>query len=384
MQDGSVVEMETTHRVLFESAAQIAPLEDGSVDLIVTSPPYPMIEMWDDVFAGQDPAIRSSLTAHDGTRAYLQMHEILDSVWAECARVLRPGGFMCINIGDATRKLGDNFRLYTNHSRITQACEAMGLQSLPPVIWRKQTNAPNKFMGSGMLPSGAYVTLEHEYILIFRKGGKRTFAPNERERRRKSAFFWEERNQWFSDLWDFKGVRQHLGADTARARSGAFPFELAFRLIQMYSLQGDTVLDPFIGTGTTLAAAMASARSSVGVEIDETFADTIESTVQAVLPVVNDRQIKRYRDHLDFVRNYQETKGKELGYKNNPHQFPVMTRQETGLELPVVTGVRRISACHYHADHRVDPGVLTDGFTPSSKSTPAQSQQLPLLLLDDA
>ena len=104
------------------------------------------------------------------------MHCLLDTVWRECARVVRPGGFVCVNIGDATRKVGDNFRLYTNHSRVTLTLESAGLQSLPLVLWRKQTTAPNKFMGSDMLPSGAYVTLEHEYILVFRKGDKRVFA----------------------------------------------------------------------------------------------------------------------------------------------------------------------------------------------------------------
>ncbi len=82
-------------------------------------------------------------------------------------------------------------------------------------------------MGSGMLPAGAYVTLEHEYVLIFRKGGKRTFpSQNQAERRRRSAFFWEERNRWFSDVWDFKGERQRLNGSDIDRRSAAFPFEL--------------------------------------------------------------------------------------------------------------------------------------------------------------
>jgi len=278
--------MVTTHRVIFESATSLPDLPDHSVDLVVTSPPYPMVAMWDEIFALQEPGIQSSLEANDGVGAFSSMHAVLDEVWRESARVLRPGGFVCINIGDATRTVGGDFRLYANHARITRAMERVGMHALPAIVWRKQTNAPTKFMGSGMLPSGAYVTLEHEYILVFRNGGKRSFASGERDHRRRSAFFWEERNQWFSDLWDLKGVRQRLQTDASRVRSGAFPFELAFRLINMYSLHGDTVMDPFVGTGTTMVAAVSSARNSIGVEIDARFAPTIESTLAPAIPTL--------------------------------------------------------------------------------------------------
>ena len=92
-----------------------------------------------------------------------------------------------------------------------KACEKLGFINLPNILWHKTTNAPNKFMGSGMLPCGAYVTLEHEWILIFRKGGKRVYKKTEeKEIRRDSSFFWEERNIWFSDIWEIKGVKQPL------------------------------------------------------------------------------------------------------------------------------------------------------------------------------
>jgi DNA modification methylase len=96
----------------------------------------------------------------------------------------------------------------------------LGFTNLPNILWRKQTNAPNKFMGSGMMPPGAYVTLEHEHILIFRNGGKRQFnSQKEKTNRRQSAFFWEERNQWFSDVWmDLKGARQKI-ADKQAAKT---------------------------------------------------------------------------------------------------------------------------------------------------------------------
>jgi len=150
----------------------------------VTSPPYPMIEMWDDMFSQQSSTVKKKLEQSDGIGAYELMHQILDATWQEAYRVLKSGGFACINIGDATRTINGNFILYTNHARILKYTQELGFSSLPCILWRKQTNAPNKFMGSGMLPAGAYVTLEHEYILILRKGPKREFR---KEKNKKKA-----------------------------------------------------------------------------------------------------------------------------------------------------------------------------------------------------
>lgn len=146
----------------------------------------------------------------DGMGAFNKMHDILDAVWHECDRVLAPNGFVCINIGDATRTVDGKFQLFSNHYRIIDYFMKHGYCVMPDILWRKQSNSPNKFMGSGMYPAGAYVTYEHEYILIFRKGGKRVFNEQEKLLRQKSAYFWEERNIWFSDLWDIKGISQNI------------------------------------------------------------------------------------------------------------------------------------------------------------------------------
>jgi DNA modification methylase len=160
--------MKTTHRFFFISADRLDTIADNTIDLVVTSPPYPMIKMWDEMFIQQDSAIGKALENHEGNLAFDLMHRLLEPVWNELFRVTRPGGFVCINTGDATRTLGSDFAVYSNHSRIMQYLVSTGFTALPEIIWRKQTNAPNKFMGSGMLPAGAYVTLEHEFILIFR------------------------------------------------------------------------------------------------------------------------------------------------------------------------------------------------------------------------
>ena len=215
---------QTGHRLVFADARDLGFIPSASVALVVTSPPYPMIGMWDGPFAARDPRIAAALEAGEGREAFRLMHEELDPVWAGLHRVLTDGGIACLNVGDATRTVGGRFRLYANHARILQACLALGFDALPPILWRKPTNAPNKFMGSGMLPAGAYVTLEHEYILVLRKGGRREFrTPAERLARRRSALFWEERNSWFSDGWDLAGARQELNHGGAPARRAAPP-----------------------------------------------------------------------------------------------------------------------------------------------------------------
>lgn len=212
----------TAHKVFFGNSNNMKEVLEGSVNIIVTSPPYPMIEMWDEQFSSLNPKIGEALKDGKGMEAYDLMNEELYTVWKEVNRVLADSGIVCINIGDATRKVNGSFHLYANHSRITQYFEKMGFQSLPLIIWRKETNKPNKYMGSGMLPPSAYVTLEHEYILIFRKGNNREFKSNEILKRQESSFFWEERNVWFSDLWNgLKGVSQSLNHSDLRERSAA-------------------------------------------------------------------------------------------------------------------------------------------------------------------
>ena len=322
--------MKTTHKILFGNAKDMKQVKDNSVDLMITSPPYPMIEMWDEIFSKQNSAIGDALKDRDGNQAFELMNKELDKVWKEVYRVLKDGGIACINIGDATRKIGEEFRLYSNHSRILQYCLKLGFSILPEILWRKQTNAPNKFMGSGMLPAGAYVTLEHEFILVLRRGNKREFNTKEDKlRRQRSAYFWEERNVWFSDVWeDLKGTRQNDIDKKIRERSGAYPFELAYRLINMFSLREDSVLDPFLGTGTTTRAAMATGRNSVGIEIDANFKDHLFSRFMNIVDFSNQLIENRIVTHLRFVQERTQARG-GLGYTSKVYGFPVMTSQET-------------------------------------------------------
>ena len=303
--------------------------------LAVTSPPYPMIAMWDELFG------EAASSNRPGMEAFEAMHIELDRVWKALAELLIPGGIACINIGDALRTWGDEFGLFPNAARITMCFCDLGFTPLPRIIWRKSTNAPNKFMGSGMLPGGAYVTLEHEHILIFRKGGKRQFRDEaSKALRRRSAYFWEERNRWFSDLWDLAGERQLLKSDSSRQRSAAFPLELAYRLISMYSLQGDLVVDPYLGTGTAALASAVAGRSFLGSEIDPGLAESSLRLV-AAQGTESSEMIARERlsTHRSFVAEYTARKAAPK-YTNYYYGFPVITAQERELVLPRASELR--------------------------------------------
>ncbi|HEX2958181.1 MAG TPA: site-specific DNA-methyltransferase [Chitinispirillaceae bacterium] len=331
--------MISTHSIQIADSRNLPSITSDSINLVVTSPPYPMIQMWDGLFSSQTDAVKHALETGNGADAFELMHLELDKVWREMFRVLKNGSFICINIGDAVRSISDRFSLYPNHSRIIASCQEIGFDPLPVILWRKQTNAPNKFMGSGMLPAGAYVTLEHEYILIFRKGTKREFKHEEEKlARMRSALFWEERNVWFSDLWDFKGTRQSIENAESRKRSAAYPFELAYRIINMYSLYNDTILDPFMGTGTTTLAAISSGRSSIGIEIDPAFKELIENRIQSFIPTATDPITNRIASHIQFISEYSKNKDTPK-YLNANHGFPVITRQETELQLFSIAGM---------------------------------------------
>ncbi len=329
----------TTHQIFSGNSSNLSMLADKSIDLIVTSPPYPMIEMWDILFSGQNPDIGTALASGNGRDAFDKMHEILNKIWEECDRVLKNNGFICINIGDATRTVNNQFQLYSNHTRIINKFVEMGYCVLPDIHWRKQSNAPNKFMGSGMYPAGAYVTYEHEYILIFRKGGKRIFTGNGKKLRQKSAFFWEEQNIWFSDLWEIKGTSQIIVKDKGiRNRSASFPFEIPYRLVNMYSAEGDTVLDPFAGLGTTNIACMVANRNSVGIEIDLKIAELALENMNADINDLNSIIRHRIEKHLNFIGTLSDEK-KAKCYFNVPHGFYVKTKQETAIEIEQIAGI---------------------------------------------
>ncbi len=279
--------MPTQHRIIFGNSQQMPELASGSVQLMVTSPPYPMIAMWDQQFKA-DPKIaelwrKLESEGKDETvrQIYDLMHDSLAKVWAETYRVLTNGGIAAINIGDATRSINGKFQLFPNHSRITEVCEKIGFTTLPYILWKKPTNRPKykgkgAFLGSGFLPPNAYVTLDCEFILLFRKGKLRKFEPHQAERY-ESKFTKAQRDEWFSQIWAFKGTRQTAGE--LERRTAAYPDEIAERLIRMFSVKGELVLDPFLGSGTTIKVAIETGRNSVGYEVDPNLLPTINHKI---------------------------------------------------------------------------------------------------------
>jgi len=319
--------MITKHNLQVGNSADLSFIKDNSVNLVVTSPPYPMIDMWDDIFSLMNPNIKNELESGNGNRAFELMHLELDKIWEELFRVISPGGIVAINIGDATRTIDKNFQIYMNGSRIITKMIDLGFYALPRIIWQKTTNSPNKFMGSGMLPGGAYVTLEHEHILIFRKGRKKEYNNKERINRQNSAYFWEERNVWFSDIWNIKGERQKSLLGENRERTAAYPLELPLRIINMYSNYGDVVLDPFFGTGTTSIAAMILNRNSIGVDIDPSFIDTFEKRIDGIKQISSNYIENRIKNHKLFIDERQGN----LKYVAENLNLAVMTKQEENI-----------------------------------------------------
>ena len=330
--------METEHKVHFKNSSDMSEIKSNSIDLMITSPPYPMIEMWDGLFSSLNEEIKQALEEKASKKAFNLMHHELDKVWREVVRVLKLGGIACINIGDATRKIGKIFQLFPNHVKVINFFQNNGFIELPCILWRKPTNSPNKFLGSGMLPPNAYITLEHEYILIFRKGEIKRKIPPKSENRYNSAFFWEERNKWFSDVWvDIKGSSQNLNKNNInktklRERSAAFPLELPYRLINMFSLYGDTILDPFWGTGTTSSAAMISARNSIGYEINSQFMELYKENLGKLRKLNSEINNNRLHQHLEFIEHYRN-KAKDIKYNSAHYKFPVITKQEIDILL---------------------------------------------------
>ncbi len=299
---GEKRETMTKHKIILGNSANMSSIENESINLIVTSPPYPMIEMWDGDFGYQDEFIAKALYKGEGYTAFKKMHLLLNKTWKECDRVLKQGGIICINIADATRTMGGRFQLYSNHTQIINYFTGLGYSLLPDVLWHKQVNSPNKYMGSGMYPPKAYVTYEHEYILIFRKGESRTFTDDELKTRRKSAYFWEERNIWFSDLWNIKGVAQNMETEKRqRARNAAYPLEIPYRLVNMFSVEGDIVLDPFVGIRTTTLACMVANRNSIGIEIGDVIYEYAVKRVKEDSQKLNEIIDKRLLNHVNFI-----------------------------------------------------------------------------------
>ncbi len=256
-----LLEMPTRHKLIVGDARNMNQIKGGSVHLIVTSPPYWTLKEYN-----SNPNQLGEISD------YIEFLDNLDKVWSECYRVLAPGGRLVVVVGDvclSRRKVGKH-SVVPLHSDIQVRCRNIGFDNLAPILWYKIANAKfeaegngNGFLGKPYEPN-CIVKNDVEYILMERKSG--SYRSPDVKSRLLSVISKEDHKVWFQQIWtDVKG-------ESTRNHPAPFPEELAMRLVRMFSFVGDTVLDPFCGTGTTLLAGMKSGRNSIGIEIDKQYA----------------------------------------------------------------------------------------------------------------
>lgn len=253
---------ETSHTVALGDARRLNRIADESVHLVVTSPPYWNLKQYEVDNDRQMGDIED----------YERFLDELDKVWQECHRVLVGGGRICCVVGDVciSRKRGGRHLIMPLHADIQVRARKLGLDCLTPIIWHKIANGALETDGNGAgfygkpYQPGAVIKNDVEYILFLRKGGQyRTASPLQKAL---SMLNKAEMQSWLRSFWT--DVR---GSSTRNGHPAPYPIELAERLIRMFSFAGDTILDPFLGTGSTSIAAMRCGRNSFGNEIEETY-----------------------------------------------------------------------------------------------------------------
>lgn len=248
------------HCELRQGDARTLSLPDNSVHLVVTSPPYWTLKKYND-----NPRQLGDV------QDYESFMDQLDKVWSACFRALVEGGRVVCVVGDvciARRRNNGRHMVVPLHADIAVRCRRIGFDYLTPIFWYKIANASyevengSSFLGKPYEPN-AIIKNDIEYILMLRKPG--SYRKPTEQQRETSMIAKEDHAKWFRAIW-----ADVPGASTA-THPAPFPLELANRLVRMFSFTGDTVLDPFAGTGTTLLAAVKNDRKAIGVEVDPEY-----------------------------------------------------------------------------------------------------------------
>ena len=254
--------IKTNHKIIIGDSRKMDELPDESVHLVITSPPYWQLK---------DYGVSGQIGFNDSYESYINN---LNLVWNECHRVLHKGCRLCINIGDqfARAVYYGRYKVIPIRTEIIKFCETIGFDYMGAIIWQKVTTSNTTggavVMGSYPYPRNGILKLDYEFILIFKKGG---IPPKTtKENKESSKLTKDEWNSYFQGHWNFGGAKQD-------AHIAMFPEELPKRLIKMFSFASDTVLDPFLGSGTTSLAAKNLNRNSAGYEINPDFIDTIKN-----------------------------------------------------------------------------------------------------------
>jgi site-specific DNA-methyltransferase (adenine-specific) len=283
--------MRTHHSVITGDSRVMNELKNESVHLVVTSPPY-----WQLKDYGTD----NQIGFHESYENYINN---LNLVWAECHRVLHKGCRLCINIGDqfARAVYYGRYKVIPIRTEIIKFCETIGFDYMGAIIWKKvatmNTSGGGAVMGSFPYPRNGILKIDYEFILIFKKQGN---APKPSAAQKKlSVMTTEEWNEYFSGHWHFSGAKQdqHLAM---------FPEELPKRLIKMFSFAGETVLDPFLGSGTTALAAKNLNRNSVGYEINPNFIPIIRQKLGVDTQEIFEKPAFEFITQKPFDENFED------------------------------------------------------------------------------
>jgi len=253
--------MKTIHKIIIGNSRYMKEVPNESVHLTITSPPYWQLK---------DYGNGKQIGFNDNYEEYINN---LNLAWNECHRILYNGCRLCVNIGDqfARSVYYGRYKVIPIRTEIIKFCESVGFDYMGAIIWQKVTTCNTTggatVMGSFPYPRNGILKIDYEFILIFKKYGKAPKA--NKEMKEKSKLSKEEWNKYFTGHWNFPGEKQdkHLAM---------FPEKLPKRLIKMFSFVGDTILDPFLGSGTTSLAAKNLHRNSIGYEINEYFLPIIK------------------------------------------------------------------------------------------------------------
>lgn len=313
----------TVHKFLQRGFNDSIQLDDDSVPLIITNPPVPMSSTSDALWAEQDGRIERLMGSEHGMKAFEAIHKVLVHTWKEVHRVLTPGGVFAVFVDDVARTIGEDFRLYSNQSKIIGACSKLGFDLLPSISISCPNPKYTKYVGSGLLPVGAYVPVESQALLFFRKKGKREFYKKDKELRAQSAMLWEERNAWLGKTWQIEDKK-----------------EFYRRVIMMWSIYGDVIIDPFARDSSLSLATASAGRSSISYYLKKSKGSPSASflTKRNTKQKLNEIIESRISDHWRYVQSKNML---YFRYKNGNHGFPVKSSQEKSLAVFLVKSISR-------------------------------------------
>ncbi len=292
--------LKTNHKIILGDSRKLSEIKNESIHLIITSPPYWQLK---------DYGTSNQIGFDDSYEDYINN---LNLVWKECCRVLHKGCRLCVNIGDqfARSVYYGRYKIIPIRTEIIRFCETIGMDYMGAIIWQKVTTCNSTggatVMGSFPYPRNGILKIDYEFILIFKKlGNPPKIDKSIKEKSRMTKVEW---NQYFSGHWHFAGEKQdkHIAM---------FPEELPRRLIKMFSFRGDTVLDPFLGSGTTTLAAINLERNSMGYEINQEFLPIIREKIGLKQKTLFDDA------SVDFIVQKDKIEDRNILFKRLPYIF---------------------------------------------------------------